>query len=306
LQSSLSELNLENNPIKIFPTVFGKLFHLKKLNLESCQFEGTVEIDGFDQLNELIINFQKIDRLILKKHYLRRLELIGNRITKVSIEEKSIWLEAFNLSNNPLKKLPLSLANLPILKKLNLNNTKLADLSGFTNLTCQKTLEDLHLAYNRLIQYPNLSEYSNLINIDFSQNQFKELPSSALMNQPKSVNLSHNLITEFDINAINSSIEELSLKGNSIQKIVSRGSINKNTKSSLIKLDLSYNKELENFGISYLELFPHLQELNLYATNIKYANRVRIEQYCESNDIKVNFDDEDASDGFFKNSIFKE
>jgi leucine-rich repeat protein SHOC2 len=309
LQSSLNELNLSYNPIIAFPTELRLLPSLSKIDFSSCKIEGTVEIDGFKGLNILNINFQKVKTLLLKENHLAVIDLSNNQISNIVIEgaEAGMKLIVLNLSNNSLKNIPASFRHLSSLQRLNLNATQLIDVSkAFENLPARFSLEHLHLAFNRLQKYPNLAKYSKLRNIDLSQNQFKKLPNPALISNYllKKVNLSHNLITEFDINAINSSIEVLSLKGNSITKITSRGAIHESIRSNLIKLDLSYNLELEDFDISYLELLPNLQELNLYSTNIKDINRILIEQYCESNDIKVYFDDKEASDNFFKNDLF--
>jgi Leucine-rich repeat (LRR) protein len=306
--SSLRELNVSHNPIKAFPIELRLIPNLSKIDFTNCEIEGTVEIDGFKALDALNINHQKVKTVILKENNLKVIDLSDNRINSIIIEgeEAGKKLIVLNLSNNPLKNIPVSFKHLSSLKKLNLNASQLIDVSKtFDALPAKHTLEHLHLASNQLKKYPNLSKYSSLININLSRNQFKKLPPPELISnyKLKRLNLSDNLIQILDVNAINPSVRELSLKGNSIQKITSKKIVyNKN----LIRLDLSYNRELENFDISHLKLLMNLQELNLYATNIKGLNRVLIEQYCESNDIKVNFDDKDVSDRFFKNSIFKE
>ena len=142
------------------------------------------------------------DRIELFKYW-EKIEAVKNNIK--SIPEgigKLEYLEIINLTNNKIEKLPDSIGDLKQLNELILEKNKIEKLPE--SITKIKTLKKLNLRDNKIEKLPDFLEEIDLIDIDLTMNELKELPNLSGLKKLKYLNLMSNKIT-----SIPDSIKEL-------------------------------------------------------------------------------------------------
>ena len=103
-------------------------------------------------------------------------------------------LEVIDLSSNSLDTVPRELLSLPNLRKLYMNNNRLAAYAGLLNPPSSETLEFLSLSRCHLTQFPPLDSFPSLKTVNFSTNELKSLSTLQLapMCALQSLDLSNN------------------------------------------------------------------------------------------------------------------
>lgn len=154
--TTLEEIDIEYNQIKVLPDSIKQLSNLKKLNL-SC-----------NKLEELPASIGNLKSL-------KELNLRDNELKKLPDSIKNLYLlEILILDKNPIRNLPVSIAKLKSIRELYLINIHISELPYWVGKL--KTLEKLIVNENNLKTLPNsLMELNNLreigtknMNIGFS------------------------------------------------------------------------------------------------------------------------------------------
>ncbi|MHA2397945.1 MAG: leucine-rich repeat domain-containing protein [Promethearchaeota archaeon] len=217
--TSIKNLNLKSNLLRLIPDSIGKLTSLKSLNLR----------------NNFITNLPNSIELISS---LNSLDLHGNKMKSISIK-LSRSIRDLELGWNGLLTIPDSLQNLESLNKLGLGGNKLSILPSWIGIF--SSLKVLDLYDNKLIEIPeSIGSLNSLEELNLRNNQLTDLPSSiGNLKSLKSLNLSWNELKILpDWIGDLSSLEELNLWGNKLEDLPK--SIT--TISSLKVIDLNFNR----------------------------------------------------------------
>lgn len=142
----LEYLNLDHNLLNTLPPEISQLQLLQNLFLGYNQLNDLP--DTYSDLNNLHglyltkNNFSKLPTALSGMENLRIIALGGNKITDITGLEKNKYLEVIYLWENPISDIPIEIAQLPYLRVLNLNETKLNN-EAFTEFikTCPKPVE---------------------------------------------------------------------------------------------------------------------------------------------------------------------
>ena len=123
----------------------GKTVNYDKCKLKTLDKELPADVENVSAAENKLKDFPYV-ALQLKK--LKYLNLRDNRIVNFTIGERNAKLEWLDLSNNKLKVVPETIANLPNLTFLDLSGNKLKDLP--ISLTSLKKLKWLNLKNNKI------------------------------------------------------------------------------------------------------------------------------------------------------------
>jgi leucine-rich repeat kinase 1 len=174
-------------------------------------------------------------------------------------------LEALDISHNQLTHLSRVLFTLPSLTTLKASHNHLRSLpeSNSTSKSwSQSTLKHINVSHNKMESLPaSFKQLCFLIHVDVSHNQLKELPSNWGTSVMKTLNASHNYLTEFPVGTegmLSGSLKELDLSHNQLSKIP--WSIPR--LAHLITLNLSHN-HLQELPPPDWWMCTQLEELNL-------------------------------------------
>jgi Leucine-rich repeat (LRR) protein len=192
----VSEKELENLYLALYDYP-----HVRYLNLSSNMLADVPAID--------------------KMHSLLSVNLQGNKLTQadfLGLENKLVYLQSVNLSQNQLRTLPEAV-NLPRLTKLNLNENSIRSLDGLRGhqhlrqLEARKNkinsleglrdlprLEEIFLAENNISSLSSLGDLPKLTFLHLRANQIKSI-SEQLPKCPKlqRLNLRENLISDYTV-----------------------------------------------------------------------------------------------------------
>lgn len=218
----LRELMIKTDVLKELPPSFGKLKHLRELEVEA-KLESLPDAMGeLHSLEKLVLSWNELLRLpetIGNLDKLRVLDLEHNKLTHLPESFGNLKsLETLNVGDNLLENLGDRFGMLTSLKKLDLAgnnisqlNSGFGDLKGleelilrfniltslpesFGNLTA---LKELNLWRNRLIKLPeNICNLGNLRKLNVQENRLKELPTRiGDLRELKDLDLQNNRLT---------------------------------------------------------------------------------------------------------------
>uniref|UniRef100_A0A1I7RY49 Leucine-rich repeat-containing protein 15 n=1 Tax=Bursaphelenchus xylophilus TaxID=6326 RepID=A0A1I7RY49_BURXY len=203
--SGLEELHLPNNAFRVIP-LLGKLNKLKALNLNKNRLTSLADgsLSGLDELTHLRLRHNNISTirttsLAEVKSHLVLLDLSHNSLTNVPAQNirGAMKLTYLDLSYNKINLIQqLEFVNLIKLKELRLNNNKLGSLNprSFMNVP-------------------------SITHISLQENQLKEVLMLNTFEQLEFVNISFNALTRCPLFKDFSSLRQVILNGNKIQKI---------------------------------------------------------------------------------------
>ncbi|XP_063994590.1 protein artichoke [Diachasmimorpha longicaudata] len=273
LESSLSDLDLAENKIKVFPmAALRRLDNLASLKLAWNEISDLTN-DGYSQLRGLLIldlssnNFDKLTEDCFKPcPILHTLSLYYNSIETVHkdafISLKD--LESIDLSHNKIVFLDVGTfkAN-ERLRTIELSHNHIHYIGGvFARLT---ELRELYLAENNILEIPGESFAGsiNLAVVYLQQNAIRRIDGKALsgLNQLTQLHLSNNYIENLPVEFLEYcvNLSSLSLDGNKIKEL-KPGTFSK--VNQLRELRLQDNRITEVKRGVFLQL-PELLELHL-------------------------------------------
>lgn len=209
-----------------------------------------------------IINKPKGDILISDLNNIKRLDIKGNDIQKLSGIENFKKLEFLNIAGNPINDMSI-LSKLPKLEALIIgyadpgtNKPYVNELIDLTTLADLTKLKILHLAYYngiKKIENPDISVLSNLKNLTslvLVWNNIEDISPISKLKNLKSLVLSSNKIKDLTPLAGLTRLIRLSLDGNNITDISPLSNL-----SNLRALYLSWNQ------ISNIDALSNLKEI---------------------------------------------
>ena len=168
------------------------------------------------------------------------LDLSDYELTKVPVELADlVWLEKLNLSKNQISEIR-NLDALTALTELSLSYNQISEIKNLDALTA---LRVLWLSKNQISEIKNLDALTALTQLDLSVNQISEIRNLEMLTALTQLDLSVNQISEIRNLEMLTALTELSLSGNKISEIK-----NLNALTDLTILILSGNKisEIKN------------------------------------------------------------
>jgi len=240
--------NFSSNGIKILtPQMINALMsysHLITLNLSANEiFELPLCINRIENLENLILGFNKLESVQITNPSLKRIDLSQNRMSELPHIPENITL--FNFSYNILPILDINHQNIIELYLDLVSLERISDESSFPNL------EILSLCKNRIQTLPDLSKISpKLRELNISSNFLENIP--ILPQSISIIDISDNKIENIDALCNLPRLSNVVANRNLIQNIPS-------LPQSISKLFVSNNRIVRiNCGS-----LPNLEELNL-------------------------------------------
>lgn len=294
---NLTYLDIRHNRFKQFPRLPS---NIERFIATNNQFEGTISINSTElkglQFNNN--NFTSIPDFHESKvtHLLMR----ANSITEIQVDCLSSDIRLIDLTDNYINIVPSSLFNFQMLTTLILTNNNIKSLpeeisqsqlkllsishnpiSAFPPLPdtlkeivacgCQFTelpevllqcqgLETINFSWNQITKIEELPEVSTLILAGNKISKIKQLPEYISI-----VDLSNNLLTEFNIDTDLLFLVSLDLTCNQISKI----QLKHFTSLKILKLALNPL----SFKLD-LNMFPNIDTVDLFGTDIKHSGQI--------------------------------
>ena len=84
-------------------------------NIQNCAELTEIDLEG-NKIPSLPASLSKLDKLV-------KINLDGNLLESLPESFASLKIEILSLANNPLKKIPQAIGNLPCLRELDLQNS---------------------------------------------------------------------------------------------------------------------------------------------------------------------------------------
>uniref|UniRef100_A0A182NEV3 PPM-type phosphatase domain-containing protein n=1 Tax=Anopheles dirus TaxID=7168 RepID=A0A182NEV3_9DIPT len=125
---------------------------LTKVNLRGNQLKGSIILGNYGLLTQLDVSENSIEVMDLSA--LDKLETIQCYLTKISVRATPTNLKHMDLSFNCLQELPDWLVGCHQLRTLYANNNQIHTISEHLLNNEHATIQTLHLAYNRLTNFP--------------------------------------------------------------------------------------------------------------------------------------------------------
>lgn len=234
---------------------------VQSLELQERNIQNFPEgMNGFTLLSSLNLNSNSLGSIPDEIYEIQRLRILYLRENNITVIDKKIEdlqnLDYLHLGENQLTSLPNEITNLSSLKYLFLDNNSLIELpANFGELV---QLVYLFVRANQLTSLPDISQLSNLLLLQASENNFNEIPNSILsLSSLESLSLGTNNISSITSAIGNlANLTNLSLEKNNIQALP----LEMNSLNKLESLFLAENNIMffpEQFT------FPVLESLNL-------------------------------------------
>jgi protein phosphatase PTC1 len=277
----LTEVSLSHNQIKQLTPLFCQIPRLTILSMEHNHLTSIpIYIDGLVQLEELDLDFNRLDWLDLKSlSNLSRCNCSNNHLIHLAFES----VEYLDASCNDLSVLDTNGENLtyvncshnlfakwnytfPSLHYLNLSDNLLEFVSEITcteiylnnnrisNFEINNSIDILEIQHNRLVKMVDEKINTSIEVLKLSYNEISKF--SVPFKKLKILNLDHNKLEEFCLQ--DSTVETLDLSYNQISKFLPI--------SCLKRLNVACNR-LKCLTKEILEL-PHLTDLNVAMNEI--------------------------------------
>ena len=189
----LTSINLKNNPINDYYTLYTQLAPLSNCSLELTKEQEREYVTAI--LNKWVYRFNWASLDYWRDDKLPTRKAAAKKILNCLNEET----EVINISCYQLTELPDSFANLTNLKALNISKNKLTALpESFGKLT---NLERLDISSNNLATLPeSFCKLTNLKRLDISDNKLTALPESfANLTSLNKLNISFNKLTTLPV-----------------------------------------------------------------------------------------------------------
>uniref|UniRef100_A0AAR5PYD6 TIR domain-containing protein n=1 Tax=Dendroctonus ponderosae TaxID=77166 RepID=A0AAR5PYD6_DENPD len=236
--TNLQDLGLNGNMLGGIPIGIGQLRFLKTLDLGKNRIESVTNA-----------SFEGLDLLY-------GLRLVDNHIVNISRDAFSTLpsLQVLNLASNRIKHVEQSaFASNPTLKAIRLDANELTDISGvFTNL---QSLVWLNVSSNKLLWFDFSHLPLSLEWLDMHANEIPELGNYYDVRNTlriKMLDVSYNLITMIQENAIPDSVETLYLQNNRIASVAPNSFTHKNHLEKVVL----YGNKIRYLDLSALNLSP--------------------------------------------------
>ncbi|XP_030751815.1 toll-like receptor Tollo [Sitophilus oryzae] len=236
--TNLQDLGLNGNMLGGVPSGIGQLRFLKTLDL------GKNHIDAVENSS-----FEGLDLLY-------GLRLVDNHIVNISRDAFSTLpsLQVLNLASNRIRYVEQSaFSSNPTLKAIRLDANELTDISGvFTNL---QSLVWLNVSSNKLVWFDFSHLPVSLEWLDMHGNEIPELGNYyevRNMLKIKMLDVSFNLITQIQENAIPDSVETLYLQNNRITSVAP----NTFTHKKHLEKVVLYGNKIRYLDLAALNLSP--------------------------------------------------
>jgi hypothetical protein len=162
--------------------------------------------------------------------YIERLYLRWNHISDLTPIAHCYQLEVLDLSRNRAVQDPSPLANLTSLRRLDLHDNFIHDLSFTKNLN---NLEYLVLRYNDLTDISGVSHLTNLVELHIGENKVEDISPLAKLVHLEELYLWLNNISDISVLSNMTELSSLSLYSNRISDISALSSLQKLTFVSL-------------------------------------------------------------------------
>ncbi|XP_022722208.1 receptor-like protein 12 [Durio zibethinus] len=304
--TNLEVLDLSSNLFKNDTFAFlSGLSSLKSLNMGDNQLQGSIDIEGLNNLTNL-----------------KNLDLSSNRIERFQpskqgkeMQLRMTNLEVLDLSSNLFKNDTFAfLSGLPSLKSLNMGDNQLQgsiDIEGLNNLT---NLKNLDLRSNRIESFQPSKQGKeiqlrmiNLEVLDLTNNLFKNGTFAFLSGLPslKSLNMGDNQLQgSIDIEGLNNltNLKNLDLSSNRIESFQpsKQGKEIQLRMINLEVLDLT-NNLFKNGTFAFLSGLPSLK--SLYMGDNQLQGSIDIEDSGRQLNL-THLEEFDLSGNLIKDSIF--
>ncbi|KAK4469108.1 hypothetical protein MN116_006694 [Schistosoma mekongi] len=259
--TKLQCLLLSNNKITIINELqFKSLNNLHILSLRNNQLEQINDIEYCKQLTELYLgnNQLKDIKIILnlkKLPNLHILELTGNNILIQSINHYRYQIIYY------LKSIKYLDGNEITINELNQSNE----------------LFNGHLTYEYLIEYLQINNFNNLVNLTLSKCMLKSIDYINPYNlvNLRSINLEKNLLTSFGYLVFLTNLKVICLNDNNIESLFSKEIITLSMHNNLHKLT-TYELQLINLYQSKQLIYPNLNVLHLAKNNLHSLHTLQL------------------------------
>ncbi|OTF82277.1 toll-like protein, partial [Euroglyphus maynei] len=261
-QYSLQVLSLENNELEtIDEGAFSTLYNLHKLKLSGNRFRHLPEsiLSGLFVLQDLLLSHNQLEHVhedaFKNCSNLQNLDLSSNRLTTIPMALRSLnKLNQLNLGGNKFTTWTDSTALIGSqIKKLDLTDNYLVNISRNALRPIMKTLQQLYLGGNRLRTldkdtFIDLRQSIRILRLD--RNEFTDIISSTTFATIKQLerlqifNISYNKIQRFDYSIIPNGLIVLDISGNRLETLSNHDHYesNDNLQVSLEQLDVNENQ----------------------------------------------------------------
>jgi Leucine-rich repeat (LRR) protein len=260
----LSKLTLNNNLISIIETdVFSNCTDLKELDLSSNQLQDVPEaIKGLTVLKTLDLGENQITQFkggaFKNLNQLTGLRLIDNQIENITkgMFDSLPRLSVLNLAKNRIQAIERgSFDSNKEIEAIRMDGNFVSDINGiFSTLS---SLMWLNLAENHLVWFDYAFIPKNLKWLDIHSNYIEMLGNYYKLQeeiQIKTLDASHNRVTEIGPMSVPNSIELMFINNNHISKILTNTFIDK---TKLIRVDL-YANNLQKLQLHQIRIAPSI------------------------------------------------
>ncbi len=266
-KTSIQNIKLTHNTLKLFPYQFKNIQNLNTLDLSNNKLYTIVNNDAND-----LAQFKYLQKLSLENNALLEfptalgkmpqleiLELDKNEITGTVKIKGFNTLKELKLYNQNATSFVIEANSAKNLKKISLVNNQ---ISTFNIKAPLPKCLDLTLYSNAISVLPkSIFQLTNLENLDLSKNIFKAIPNLKAFKHLKKLTFDDNNFT--------------SLEGAELP-------------TSLERLDLSNSYRLKDIPLSVLKSLPNLKKLILYHPISMSDNEIsKIKSYCEQRQPKI-------------------
>ncbi|USP74436.1 hypothetical protein yc1106_01710 [Curvularia clavata] len=217
---------------------------LRNVNLRKKELTSLHRLDELCyQLEELDVSNNKINQVEGIPYSMRRLQAQNNCLTGLTSWTNLVNLQHLDISGNDIDALD-GLADLVHLRTLKVDNNKIKSLNGILHLdglmelsaggneidtidfakTNLKSLTDLDLRKNRMLEVRNLHCLPQLQHLNLDDNEIEEFPLVDTAVKPckslRSIRLCRNGTTVLDVDHYFPRLESLYIDGNSLTQVV--------------------------------------------------------------------------------------
>lgn len=312
--NNLTDIDISHSGHKSLDWLDLKLNQLKKLNASHNQIVDIKKLlDKAPKVTEIDLSYNKLRRIhsnsLGKLNELVIIDLSNNNLSVVQSWDHSPKLESIDLSNNHLKEIPVFSSNKQ-LKTLNLEGNPIENFDCIA--IARKTSLSIYLTWKNVTSFSGNSDCEGKQFKVFVENIQHEGVLAAPIREKRSLNCRANSFKNLHnftagrgsfsrrevlniVRCFGSSLWEIDLAGNFIGKL-NTATFNRfaelthlslsdtslkdfdfsliQNQKSLWMLDISHNHLKDVSNISLLEMFPHLNDLNIAENQLEKTQEI--------------------------------
>lgn len=273
--------------------------YLKNISLSRKQIveirkdEEELIQEHLKNLRELDLSFNLISSwkeilTIIRNLKLKKLKLVGNRITRDFEVDEEVGLQVLNLSftaasESLFKVIP---KNFPRLEKLHLADNHICTLNE--SITTMEKLTELDLSMNKLASIPDIIRNSNITTLNISDNQIQLKNTELVLPKIKVLDIRRNKITKWEelniLTNIFPNVKELRINGNPVFDELSYDEAEMNVIARFEKITSLNGTSISEEERTNAELY-FISKVN--GSGYNSADRSRLEALAEKHRIKL-------------------